>query len=348
MAGAYAHLTVVSELNRSPELFKLGVFADKEVGTLLQLGRFFQLGAISPDYPYLGLEAILEKLGLNANVISDMDKFAKKFSINIGLPALTQAISRMKAGLGIGSSQEWANAMHYQRTGDRLKAGIEYVKGMSGEEKYKALAWLLGFASHIVMDIAIHPIVELKVGPYNENSKAHTTCEMHQDVFIYKRLNIGTPNDSVFLQGIAQCSEPKNENQLDATICKVWGHMLKTTDAQLYKDKPPSFHAWHEQYRHLLAIAAPGPKKPWAFVRHQGFDGLMYPETPEDSYIKGLRTPQGIMSYTDIFDRAKGQVRKYWGMVASACLGREADLSQIKNWNLDTGRDEANLLTCWE
>ena len=64
----------------------------------------------------------------------------------------------------------------------RLEATPGFTdEGMEGEEKRKRLAWLFGYAAHVTMDVTIHPIVELKVGPYAENKRAHRVCEMHQD-----------------------------------------------------------------------------------------------------------------------------------------------------------------------
>ena len=75
--------------------------------------------------------------------------------------------------------------MHYERTGDMVKAGIEFIRGLSGEEKRKALAWLFGYTAHVITDATIHPVVELKVGPYAENKTDHRICEMNQDAYIF-------------------------------------------------------------------------------------------------------------------------------------------------------------------
>jgi len=43
----------------------------------------------------------------------------------------------------------------------------------------------------VVADVTIHPILELKVGSYAEHKMGHRTCEMHQDAYIFQRLNLG-------------------------------------------------------------------------------------------------------------------------------------------------------------
>lgn len=306
MAGAYAHLTMVATLNSPKELQGLGGLSKKELGPLLSYTKYTELGAVSPDYPYLDL--------------------------------------------GSKPSASWADAMHYERTGDRLKQGAEYVRALSGEQKYKALAWLLGFTSHILTDVTIHPVVELKTGPYAQDPKAHRVCEMHQDVFIYTSLNIGEIYSDTFIHnGVAACSEPGRPNNLDPLIAGVWGHMLQHTDAERYRQSPPEFTRWHTGFRHMLRAAGDG--KFFPFARHMiAGQGLVYPKSPDSTYIKQLRVPGGThMDYRDIFEKAKVNVRRYWELIALHCLtDSKSDLSAVHNWNLDTGRDESGRITMWE
>ena len=306
MPGAYTHLTMASLLGSPNALAGLGGLSKKELGPLLLYNKFFELGVVGPDYPYL-------------SVVS------------------SEALA-------------WANAMHYNRTGDRLKAGVQFVQRMSGPEKYKALAWLLGFTSHIITDVTIHPVIELKVGPYAQNKKAHRTCEMHQDVFIYKKMDVGDIYYASFLKnGIATCTDPNNADRLDPTICDVWGYMLKTTDSELYQVNAPDFHAWHRWFKALLATAAPSGLFAWS--RHMAIgDGFIYPTTADATYINSLQIPGGgSLPYLDIFQKARINVRKYWSIVIRACLaGDETALPRIKNWDLDTGKDETGIITFWE
>jgi hypothetical protein len=84
----------------------------------------------------------------------------------------------------------WADKMHYIQTGQMIHAGIKAIRLQPAEVQNKLLAWLLGYASHVIADVTIHPIIELKVGPYAQNKTAHRVCEMHQDVYIYRRMNL--------------------------------------------------------------------------------------------------------------------------------------------------------------
>jgi len=77
-------------LSSANELAGLGGLSEEVLRPLLDHEGFVGLGAISPDYPYLGIGAVIK----------------------------------------LGSSKGWAEAMHRTHTGDRLKAGIGHVKDM--------------------------------------------------------------------------------------------------------------------------------------------------------------------------------------------------------------------------
>ena len=43
------------------------------------------------------------------------------------------------------------------------------LKKWTCDAQQKGLAWLLGYCAHVATDVTIHPVVEMKVGPYDEN-----------------------------------------------------------------------------------------------------------------------------------------------------------------------------------
>jgi len=140
MPGAYAHITLVNQLREPGQLESIPGFVDDAITPVLDYFKFCELGAVSPDYPYLGV--------------------------------------------GNRGATQWADRMHYEYTGDMIKSGVRCIASMpDGEPKRKAFAWLLGYAAHVATDVTIHPIVELKVGPYAQNKKAHRVCEMNQDAY---------------------------------------------------------------------------------------------------------------------------------------------------------------------
>lgn len=140
MAGGYTHLTLVRSALREG---RKNIPALEDV--LDYWGRFAYLGGVSPDYPYLGLDA------------------------------------------------DWADLMHKGKTNQMVKCALPLlhrarIANPDAQEWRQQFAWLLGFVSHIIADVTIHPVVNIRVGKYELNKEAHRRCEMNQDVWIYKEI----------------------------------------------------------------------------------------------------------------------------------------------------------------
>ena len=139
MPGAYAHLTMVNLVKEPARLENQG-FMPEAIVSVLDYFRFCELGAVSPDYPYLDI--------VHPNACHCADR------------------------------------MHYQRTGDMVNAGIK-----------------------------------LKVGEYQKNKDKHRICEMHQDAYIFQRLNIGEIGLAEHLDsGIWGCCDKPGSGKLDLSL----------------------------------------------------------------------------------------------------------------------------------
>lgn len=289
MPGTYAHLTLVNEL-REPRRMAQYTVAAEAVSCVQDHFKLCELGAVSPDFPYL----------------------------DVADPAATV----------------WADEMHCRNTGALIGRGIERVRGMTGEARWRCLAWLLGYVAHVVADVTIHPVVERKVGPYRDNKAAHRECEMHQDAYIYQRLNLGPAAIGRHLA----CGPGE---ALDPAIDALWRGMLGDVYGAPGDRPPPNPRQWHRWFCHLVdslnAQLLP-------LARHVATDrALVYPgkERVGDEYITGLEVPGGRMDYDDIFDLAIANVGAAWRVAADGVLcGGRAYLARFGNWNLDTGRDQ--------
>ncbi|MEQ1488259.1 MAG: zinc dependent phospholipase C family protein [Methylotenera sp.] len=307
MPGAFAHITLVNELKEPRRLEAIAGFPVEAITAVLDFFKFCELGAVSPDYPYLTV--------------------------------------------GDGNAAVWADLMHYTKTGDMLKAGISAVSQLQGDNKRKAFAWLLGYAAHVATDVTIHPVVELKVGPYAQNKKDHRVCEMHQDAYIFQRLNLGQIGLSEHLDsGIWGCCQV-NTDQLDAAVAQVWLQMLKEVHPDAFSSNLPDVNIWHQKFKKMVDKIAEEGDKLLPISRHIALDcGLTYPKLKQvqKQYIKSLKVPFGSMDYDDIFDKAIGSVAQVWGLVAKGVFANDnAYQTQIGNWNLDTGKDEAGNYAFW-
>ncbi|HET8790961.1 MAG TPA: zinc dependent phospholipase C family protein [Modicisalibacter sp.] len=307
MPGAYAHITAV---NIASEISRLeGANVSKQlVLAAAKYLKLVELGAVSPDYPYL--------------------------DISIG-----------------SSAKAWADKMHYTDTGEMIRAGLELLPEAPAEDREKALAWLMGYAAHVVTDLTIHPVVESRVGPYAQNAKEHRICEMHQDAHVFQRLGLGPVGIAEHLDsGIGRCSEPESDD-LDSVVALLWRQMLERVYPHEYASNPPNPCDWHSGFKTIVDAAEEGYKL-FPFARHVAAgQGLTYPaqEKIDSSYIESLATPGNIpMHYDDIFDHAVENILVMWRDMGEALERADAPLfAKLGAWNLDTGRDADGQYVYW-
>lgn len=306
MPGAYAHLTIVNHVRDTDRLESAGV-PIAAITAILRYLRFCELGAVSPDYPYLHL--------LHSQ------------------------------------SKVWADLMHYERTGEPVKQGIDIIKGLRGETQLIATAWLMGYAAHVVADVTIHPVIELRVGNYAENSKAHRICELNQDAYIFQRMHLDEVGRSEHLDtGIWGCCEPGADGILHPAVLNTWQSMLAACYPAHYAENEPDINGWHTGFKRVVDQAEEGRRMP-LFARHLAVSsGLTYPAIGaiDPSYIKNLATPSGPMDYDVLFDKALENVGAMWALIGQAIFeGDQRYQVQITDWDLDTGRDKKGNFAYW-
>jgi len=306
MPGAYAHITLVN-LCKETQRLKGAKLPSSLCLALTQNFKYCELGAVSPDYPYLKL--------------------------------------------GDGGARTWADNMHYTEVTALIVALANRVAALTARSRRIGLTWLLGYVAHVAADMTIHPVVELKVGPYKGHETAHRICEMHQDAHIYKeRMNLGGIGQAEHLDsGIAQCVDPNGD--LSAVVSDLWRGALEEIFPAEYAANEPKPDAWHSSFGLILDnFAEEGGKLP-AFARHVAADcGLMYPEYEEveQQYIRNIKIPRGTGSYDEVFDHAIKSVLWAWGDVARLLEDpRGSHIATQKGWNLDTGRDDSGQLVFW-
>lgn len=253
--------------------------------------------------------------------------------------------------LKIGDSEqnEWADKMHYESVDLFIKKLINLTKKLSNKEQERAFAWLSGYVAHVICDITVHPVVQLRVGPYEQNQKEHRICEMNQDTYIWGRLNLGDIGlaDRVRLN-IGSCIDLNDSSKLDGVIHGLWYEALETVYPNKFSSSPPEIHSWHKGFQLVVDNVDEGHRL-FPFARHVAASiGILYPSIDDldMSYIQNLKTPNGSMDYDDIFDLAIKNVQKYWCYLAKAVF-EDGDDNMFLSWNLDTGLSENKTLTAW-
>jgi hypothetical protein len=273
--------------------------------------------------------------------ISGLTKYAELGSVSPDYPYLS---------LLDKETDEWADLMHYEKTGEMIREGARILRGFEGGKvKRRCLAWLMGYAAHVVTDVSIHPVVKLKVGDYKGHEKEHRVCEMNQDAFIYDTLNVGNITDSEQLKGgICTCGAGKS---IDPDIRDLWMKMLAAVHPETYKRNPPDIDKWHRNFIRMVdGVADEGGWLPGLVMRLVADQGLFYGKASavDPQFIKGLDVPGGSkMDYEEIFLKAAENVAETWVQISHYVDGGE-EITIVQNWDLDTGVNTANgEVTFW-
>jgi len=275
--------------------------------------------------------------------------------------------------IGDRSSEVWATAMHTSSCLDVIRECVRLIRLMSDELiRQKCTAWLFGFASHCVTDGTVHPVVNIKVGPYEQNKTAHRRCEMSQDVLVNTKLNLGPiALNEQLSHTVAQTSDGSDVFRLDHDIAGLWKAALnkvyrnngQTTQCSLTKWladtlkqwlgqtlPAPDPDEWHRAMWRIMKLAEEGGQL-FPFARHAAANaGLVYPATPDPQYILKLKVPEpedGTMDFEDIFTKTTGHIVALWRHISLALQGRPSPLDNLAGWSLDKGFDHNNNCVFW-
>jgi len=271
------------------------------------------------------------------------------------------------------SSEDWALAMHEERVLVLVQEIAQRIRAMQDKNiRQKCMAWLFGFASHCVIDGVIHPVVNLKVGPYEENKTAHRRCELSQDVFVYPKLGLGPIEINQQLSfNVKQTFDPYNPALLDQDLAQLWTASLKTVYADrlrpekssilaylwsflqnVFSNEPkklsnPDPSEWHQAMQRNMQLAERvGVLFP--FARHVAANaGLTYPVKPDLQYIKGLAVPNGRMDFETIFNKTLNQLIEFWANLSLILQEQPSPLESMASWSLDQGLDAAGNYVFW-
>jgi len=241
----------------------------------------------------------------------------------------------------------WADVMHYEKTNGIVIGGYDFLKAawpnrtVADEIKF---AWLMGYASHLVADATIHPIVQAIVGPYYENKENHRICEMTQDSLIFNEYKKNDIYYAEFSSILKFCNESEAFNEL----IDFWKNQI----IQNYQDKTeePNPKLWFMTYTEAIDTAEGGSGAA-ALFRHIGFSKEYFYRSREEiisnypnyyqNYFKTVNLPGGATGSfkKEGFERTISNVLSVWNFLFSGLNENIVVADVIKNWNLDTGVD---------
>ena len=320
MAGTFAHITLVDSICQNADaLDSIDTLSPTMKRALMQFNNFCELGAVSPDTPYLKL--------LSAD------------------------------------SACWANVMHYWKTADFIRRAVPYVNALDFRltATQKCVAWLFGYTGHVVTDFTVHPVINLRVGPYEQNKLQHRLCELSQDVYIFRKLGFGDVSRAEYIKrcGIDSCADVFDDDKLDPAVRKLWCYCLdgfpldsvKMKDGLPAPKGTPDPDEWFTHYVGMIdKFAEEGGNFPWLCRHIVEAEGLVFPQLDEvdQTFVQNLKMPDGTTAnYDQVFEQARKNVIKTWRELGAALDAGDLNLFALVNGDLDTGLADDNKSIFW-
>ncbi len=280
------------------------------------------------------------------SVVLGFNHFVNLGAVGPDYPYLTDLKSAML------KVHTWADRMHYENTGELVKAAAAGLLNRKDEEFEICLAWLCGFVTHVIADSVVHPVVNAIVGPYLFNSSEHRHCEMIQDSFIFREIKNTELRYSDYVEILGMCSDPDDNERIHPAIKTFWEGALQRSHPggtdRFDRIQPDE---WHENFLSRISVAE---EMPIPVFRHIGEEtNLVYKRVedfdPEERriFVQEVQLPGGRKGRfrEDVFDKAVAAVVDVWHRLFVDIEKRNlAGLdSYIRNWNLDTGVDEEKI-----
>jgi hypothetical protein len=277
----------------------------------------------------------------------------------------------------LGLDTAWADNMHKGKTNAMIAHALplihkERISRPADRAWRQKFAWLLGFVSHMVADVTVHPVVNILVGKYEFHKEEHRICEMNQDVWIYNKITGLDLHVSDNMKGeIRSCGTAIDLND---DVEGLWKSALEKTYGQsLQSDQ---IDRWHAFFIKLIDLAEIGGKIP-VFGQHMVSGAYAYPANseldsryfdkvpvPVSAEVKNTTDPSSLdyhqpkdrgapCSFKDIFTKARDNIVDAWSALAQdlyendRAVGKR-HLSVFGDWSLDTGvNNKTQKLIYW-
>ena len=276
------------------------------------------------------------------STILGLNHFVCLGAVGADYPYLTQLLG------GFLKIHSWADRMHYESSGEFIRHGIRYLHGIGADGFDVCLAWFCGFATHLITDSVIHPVVQAIVGPYIFNSGEHRHCELIQDSYIFHEIKGIELEYAEYVRLFKMCSDPTKVDKINPYLRSFWTETLKashpgaTTD-QIDKIDPDS---WHKNFLSKISSASNPP----VFRHLATVENLAYKKTTEftqdekQRFVEEINLPGNKKGEfkKDAFYKAVNTVIETWNRLFNDIENNNpaGTNTYIRNWDLDTGVDE--------
>jgi Zinc dependent phospholipase C len=311
-------------------------------------GQFAHILLVNSICTPEGLDLIPDLLPSVRSALQNYQPFCRLGAVSPDCPSV----------VGSTDATGWAGVMHYVRPADFVRRyGIPKLLQMpfNTAETRACIAWLFGYAAHLVTDLTVHPVVEALVGPYSnkKNRVPHRRCEMDQDAYIFTKLTGREVLDTDFLDftGLAQCGVKGNTNKLNPAVLDFWRYCLQqypreeTREYVRLPSQSLNANVWFATYVNVMDHFA---TKSSLLVRWLGCD-YRKSGAADPKYIEKLPVPGSSkrVRYEDLFEQTRKNLIQAWSELAKALKNDDANVFALKNGNLDTGKGGDGKYVCW-
>lgn len=309
MPGAYAHITLVNILKAPHHLESVQGFDPYGATAVLDYFKFCELGAVSPDYPYL------VPLDKQACAWADTMHYTNTGDmIKVGI----RALAKMKRG------EDWRKAFAWL-CGYAAHVGADMTIHPVVEIKVGV------YAEHKTQ----HRICELNQDAFifQRLNLGGIGLAEHLDSGIWAcsdKKNSGKLDAAVskLWKAMFKVCHPQ-EFVTNPPDLNKWHKAFKFVVDNVAEEGNKLFPA----ARHLAV--------------NTGMTYPEVGEI-DNTFITGLEVPGGRMDYDEIFDKAIENVKILWSLIWEGVFtGSQAFEAKLGKWNLDTGRDEMKRLVFW-
>lgn len=308
MPGAYAHMTLVNLLKETARLEGSAGFPNAAIPAVLDHFKFCELGAVSPDYPYLAVDD------------SDAAKWADLMHYENTGEIIKRGVEAVRGETGA--------------TRDKCLAWLlGYTAHVS-----------MDVTIHPVVEMKVGEYAENKTAHRvcEMNQDAHIFERLGLgDIGLSEHLDSG-------ISACSSADDPDAVDPDIARIWSKCLEAVHPSEYENNRPDINRWHSRFrfmvdtigEEGVNLIPLAR-------HVAVNQGLTYPRFDEI-DQQYIQNLQTPQGRMDYDAIFNQALENVLHVWGWVASGVFDNDQTyLAEIGNWNLDTGRNEAGAYVFW-
>lgn len=252
----------------------------------------------------------------------------------------------------VAGSSRWGDLQHRGGAMRVLQLGARALQGLAASERRRRLAWLFGYASHIIADAIVHPVIEHLVGDYTANretAERHRQAELHQDVYIYRHLGLDEVGKAAHIRAIATQCRDASGDPVDHAVAALWQSCL----AGAYSERPggrgPGPASWSAAFFNVVDLADESHHLTFLRCLLDG-QGITFPLISEvqSRFVHGLWTPAGPQDYDDIFARVIEATGRLWIDLARAVDGDETALLARPDISLDSGKTIPPGFALWE